>query len=386
MALEQISNLLVNTLKKRNSIKKYDTYLVGYYGMQNSGDDALLLASIIGAKTYLNSHSLLVSANTKIEFSGYEFDINPIRDSQLFKGQNRLNHYRGAMKSDRVIFGGGSVFHSSQDIQIKRHLMALTEPKKCMALGVGIGPFNDKQAEQQCQAFLNECGFVGVRDKASYELAKQLAPEANVELTFDLAPMLALSAESQIQRQEEGILINVCPVPKDALGHTNATEEQQLIEKMSEVIEQLWQQLQQPISLLSMNGHKQFGDDAICQALVEKFADKLPIKFIPYQANPFSMMNTIRNHQVFVSMRLHGLVFGYLTGTPVVALNYHNKGKQWCEQVGLPIQQRFDAKNFSSHSLLNTLIQGVNFGFNEPVFALNDAIAKSVLNWSNRYV
>jgi len=387
MALEQMFNLLVDTLKKREHKKVYDTYLVGYYGMQNSGDDALLLASIIGAKNYLKSESLLVSASNKIEFSGHEFEINPIRTKQLFKGQNRLTHYRGAMKSKRVIFGGGSVFHSSQDIQIKRQMMELTDPKACMALGVGLGPFNDKQAEKECQAFLNECGFVGVRDKKSFEIAQKLAPKANVALTFDLAPMLALAEENQAYTHvDEGILINVCPVPTDALGNTDETEQSVLLDKMSRVIEQLWQESKQPISLMSLNGHEQFGDNAVCQALVEKFADKMPIKFIPYQADPFAMMSIIRRHKVFVSMRLHGLVFGYLTGTPVVALNYHNKGQEWCEQVGMPMQQRFDAKSFNSKSLLETVTQGLKFGFSEPVLALNDAIAKSVLNWSKRYV
>ena len=386
MVLKQLSNFVWQRVTGRQSHRHYDTYLVGYYGMQNSGDDALLLASIMGAKHYLQSRSLLVSANKILEFDGHDFDINPIREAQTFKGQNRLQHYAGALKSERVIFGGGSVFHTAQDIQVKRHMMALTDPSKCMALGVGIGPFNNDAAKKQCIAFLNECGFVGVRDQKSYELATKIAPQANVKLTFDLAPMLALSTpETSATRNERGVLINVCPVPKDALGNTDELKRRALVEKMSQVIEEVWMETREPISLLSLNGHLEFGDDALCHELVERFEGNIPVGFIPYQSNPIDMMNTIRQYKVFLSMRLHGCVFGYLTGTPVLAVNYHSKGHQWCEQVGMPLDQRFDATTFSPKQLVQTVVQGLEFGFSLPALALNDAVNQSLSNWRNHH-
>ena len=41
-----------------------DAYLVGYYGMKNSGDDALLAATIWGAKNFQNTKH--VKASTPI--------------------------------------------------------------------------------------------------------------------------------------------------------------------------------------------------------------------------------------------------------------------------------------------------------------------------------
>lgn len=382
MVLKQMLSLWFDRSKGNNLHRQYDTYLVGYYGMQNSGDDALLLSSIMGAKHYLQSRSLIVSASTDIDFEGHDFDVNPIRETQTFKGQNRLQHYYAAMRSERVVFGGGSVLHTAQDIQIKRHMMALSNPEKCMALGVGIGPFNDANARKQCKRFLNECGFVGVRDKKSYELAKQLAPEANIKLTFDLAPMLALSSITAPNNQSEsGILINVCPVPKDAMGRTDHHQHKVMLTKMSNVIEDTWNASHEPINLISLNGHQQYGDNLLCKQLVDKFEGKIPVKFIPYQANPLEMMNIISGHKVFLSMRLHGLVFGYLTGTPVLAVNYHTKGHQWCEQVGMATEQRFDAVTFKPKELVKTLLMGLKTGFKAPALAVNDAVNQSLSNW-----
>ena len=387
MVLKQVSNFLWCRWTNREPLRHYDTYLVGYYGMQNSGDDALLLSSIMGAKHYLQSRNLIVSANSDIKFDNQGFDINPIKEAQTFKGQNRFRHYRAAIRSERVIFGGGSVFHTAQDIEVKRHLMALTDPKLCMALGVGIGPFNDEKAKIECQAFLKECGFVGVRDQKSYDIAMELAPKANIKLTFDLAPMLTLSSpETQHTSPSAGVLINVCPVPKDALGNTDESKRLALIEKMSQVIEDIWNESKVPVSLLSLNGHEVYGDNALCQALVAKFAGKIPVDFIPYNPNPIEMMDTIRQFKVFLSMRLHGCVFGYLTGTPVLAVNYHTKGHEWCDQVGMPLDHRFDANSFNPKQLVEILKEGLESGFTLPALALNDAVQQSLSNWRNQYV
>ena len=355
---------------------------MGYYGMKNSGDDALLLSSIMGAKHYLQSRSLIVSASKEIAFEGHAFDVNLIRESQTYKGQNRLPHYYAAMRSERVVFGGGSVLHTAQDIKIKRRMMALSNPKKCMALGVGLGPFADLNAKRQCALFLNECGFVGVRDQKSYDIAKELPPDANVNLPFDLAPMLALSSNlNPTSATGSGILINVCPVPTAALGNTDKLRHKIMLSKISNVIKDTWNASKEPISLISLNGHQQYGDNLLCEQLVSRFSGKIPVKFIPYQPHPLQMMEIIRKHKVFLSMRLHGLVFGYLTGTPVVAVNYHSKGHEWCEQVGMAVEQRFDANTFNPKVLVTTLLRGLKTGFQTPALALNDAINQSLSNW-----
>jgi len=46
-------------------ISKYDAYLVGHYGMQNSGDDALLLATLYGAQSVLGCKKCWFLLTTK---------------------------------------------------------------------------------------------------------------------------------------------------------------------------------------------------------------------------------------------------------------------------------------------------------------------------------
>ena len=160
--------------------KKYDAYIVGYYGMQNSGDDALMYATAWAAKHIIgceNTKVGLYGNYTRETQSDHQLSL---KFNQKFPGQNRLLHYKTALQSKRIIFGGGSVLHSETDINLKRQLMSLSNPKKSLAVGVSIGPFHSVSAEKSCAKFLNECGYVGVRDNESLEIANRIAPKANV--------------------------------------------------------------------------------------------------------------------------------------------------------------------------------------------------------------
>ena len=384
MVLNQLFNTTMNLLNRTSEKRNYsyDAYLVGYYGMQNSGDDALLLASIIGAKNELNAEKILVSTVNCKQPLSQGITLNVLKAKQAFKGQNRVLHYKAAYKSRRVIFGGGSVFHTAQDIEQKRHMMMLTGGRNSMAVGVSLGPFVDSAAKEQCKLFLEECSFVGVRDKESLILARELAPNANVALTFDLAPLVTLDPDySRQTKPENRILINVCPVPKNANGKVDQYQQHSLMQKMQQVIEMVWQKSHLPITLVSLNGHDSLGDDKLCHQLMESCPKNIPINFLPYQADPLKMIEQIRGYRAFVSMRLHGCVFGYLANTPVLALNYHTKCQQWCEQVGLAHEQRFNALTFHPKQIVETLLEGLRFGFSSPALAVNDAVKLSLRNW-----
>lgn len=362
--------------------KKYDAWLVGYYGMQNCGDDALLLASLYGAQQHLNCHKIAVSSVSDMQLNDSTAIAKTLHMDQDWRGQNRLIHYRHALASKRVIFGGGSVFHSVADIQQKRHMISLAGRRKSMALGVSLGPFNSVDAEIACQAFLNECGFVAVRDKQSLDIAQSLAPKANVKLTFDLAVSLTKHPEFKVnQGPRQGILFNLCPVPKDAFGSTDPFEEEQRVRDLCQVIEAIWRRTGERVSLICLNGNAHIGDVRMTQLVNEELRARVPVSIIPYNSNPLKVLNVISHFKAMVSMRLHGNVFAYMSHTPSVALNYHPKCQQWCNQISLPGSMRFDANNFSKRRLFGTIARGLETGFPMARLPVETATELSELNW-----
>lgn len=364
--------------------KKYDAYLVGYYGMQNSGDDALMYATAWAAKNILGCD------NTKMALYG-DYTRETHSDKQLalkltqqFPGQNRLLHYKTAIQSKRIIFGGGSVFHSETDINLKRQLMSLANAKKSLAVGVGLGPFNSVAAEKSCAKFLNECGYVGVRDNASLAIAQSIAPHANVHKTFDLAPLLLLGSNKYKPHNNvrKGIALILCSVAIDAMGKTNNVEEEQRAEQFAQLITKLYEKTGEPITLIEFNGHCLLGDWKINNNIVSRLSSKTPVTIKKYDPNPIALLENLSAYKAILSMRLHGSILGYLANTPVLSVNYHSKCKGWCDEIGLPEDYQTDLANLDIEKVISQITTGLSTSFKRPTLSIDTALKNSLSNWS----
>jgi polysaccharide pyruvyl transferase WcaK-like protein len=360
--------------------KKFNAYLMGYYGMHNTGDDVLLYTSRWAIHHLLGYQRHLVSSTSSI--SCPEFGDILAFPAAKFHGHHRLLHYRNALLSENIIFGGGSVLHSEKDIQFKRHLITLTNGKSSRCVGVGIEAFESIKAEKACAKFLSECGFIGVRDANSLEIAKAIAPMANVKLTFDLAPLLLCHQSNRLVAIErKGVMFNFCQQAVDAFGHTNVDNEHRRIKTAIEAIEKIWQQTHEDVYLLDFNGHPVFGDFHVHQQIILGLPDYIPVVHIPYDPNPFRVLQRMARFKATVSMRLHAAIMSYLANTPSISIIYHTKCKSWCEQVGVPEQYQFDAVGLCPKTLTDTLTKGLSIGFSLPTMKTDEAIKATLLNW-----
>lgn len=366
--------------------KKYDAYLVGYYGMKNSGDDALMYASTYAAKEILNCQNLNIGL-----FGDHTREINAdtcteLRFSQDYRGQNRLLQYKGALQSKRVIFGGGSVLHSENDINLKRHLMSLSDPKKSLAVGVGLGPFQDIKAEKSCAKFLNECGFIGVRDNESLAIANSLAPTANVHKTFDLAPLLLASPDiNTAQKERKGIALSLCSVAVNPMGEVSSKDEQKRIDYLAKLITSIYENTGEPITLIEFNGHSHLGDWFVNNSVLAKVNKYIPVKIEKYEPNPIELLNNLSTYKVVISMRLHGSILAYLANTPVISINYHKKCKGWCEDIGMYNKYRIELGELNINHIVTQITDGLSTGFMNPTLSINEAYQQTLSNWSTHH-
>lgn len=355
------------------------TYLNGYYGMLNSGDDALMQATAWGAEKFLGAKDFLISTPRPITLADNKKVAATLTSKQIVKGENRIRQYFASAKSNQIVFGGGSVLHNSHDINQKRHFIKLSNKNNALALGVGLGPFANSDAEQACAKFLLECEYVGVRDKASFDMAKSLAPEANVALTFDLAPLLLLNEKASFSTEDRsGVCFCLCP--SERLKNNLAAENARL-QQIANAIISVYRQTGEPITMLDFNGHASLGDEQVHRALMALLPSNIPVKHVAYNPNPLQVMQLLAGFKCVVGMRLHASILAYLVNTPVVSLNYHSKCKGWCEQIGLAEHLQFDTGDIDAAQLAGAICLGLSTGFTAPTLPVENAIAKSLKNW-----
>ncbi|VUD46929.1 hypothetical protein TDB9533_00923 [Thalassocella blandensis] len=355
------------------------TYLSGYYGMQNSGDDALMLATAWGARKYLGDENFKISNTTRVNVPGFGKFEPPLKVVQRFKGENRMRQYHSAIKCDRIIFGGGSVLHNSHDIGIKRHLIKLAGKDGALALGIGIGPFRDARAEYVCAEFLKECEYVGVRDQRSFDIARSIAPDANVEYTFDLAPLLLLNEDYQ-SRSIDRSGICVCLCSKERFDGDVEIEEER-VKKIAQSLEYIYKVTGRKITLLDFNGHLTLGDNWIHNKLKQYLPAEVLEAHILYTENPLEVMQVLETFELVIGMRLHAVILSYLVNTPVISLNYHQKCSELSNQIGLASSHQFNTSDIDHKQLTDTIEHSLSMEHIMPTLPVTTAIEMSLKNW-----
>lgn len=363
-------------------MEKFDALLVGFYGMRNTGDDMLMAAAAAGARQKFKAERIAVTAAKGSEAPLRLGLFNTQSRQQRFKGQDRLLKYWAAKRSEHIIIGGGSVLHTAKDIHQKRQYLSLAQSTQHIAAGVGIGPFADNKAEQACAQFLNACSFTGLRDRDSYDIARSIAPNANVALTFDLAPGLRYEPEfisSLAEQREPAIGIALCPVERFA-----GREDLELarLKSIATGLQKFCANQPHEIRLIDFNGHTQLGDHGVHEQLKVMLGD-LPCKIIDYQANPYTAINEISKLGGIVAMRLHAAIFAYLSDTPCLALNYHPKCHNWCRDIGQASEFASDSGQIDPEWLYQRLLDIVGNHYIPPTLDVAEAYRKAQLNWNH---
>lgn len=351
--------------------------LSGYYGEYNTGDDALLASAAWGCAQFLQSDDILATANNLPAFEG-KLPLSPLYvRKEGIKSENLLRLHYHALTSDLIVFGGGSVFHSTDKLTRDADLVDLNRGTGAVALGVSFGPFRDSGAEKACRNFVNKLSYIGVRDEDSLEIVKSLAPDINVEKTFDLAPLFPFTHKCSSKRR--GLAISLCNYERYIGSNTDI--EKIRFNKILNVLNRLTKEDVEELIFIDFNGHQLFGDADIHDEMISQLKNNIPITRIPYNDNPASVLNLISTCKGLVGMRLHSCIFGYMTETPTVILSYHPKCIGWANQIQANPKFTIDSTNFEEEQLYDSLMNMLNNKFSPPILSFPSAQKLAMKNW-----
>lgn len=357
--------------------------LAGWYGMQNSGDDALLAVSAWGARRFFKAVTLRATAAQIPLFPGSSALIPVQVPATRFKGENRLRLLWAAARSSGVIFGGGSVFHSTDDMKRMLELLRFSGPGPRAALGVSVGPFRDSRAEAVCTELLKRLDFVGLRDQESFEIVSSISPGVRHAKTFDLAPllprMIAVPGKAA-SLPRRGIGFALCDYER-FVGRDAGLEAQRR-DGILDLIERLDPDLVGEIVFIDFNGHACYGDRPVHQEIAARISPRFKVRHVPYTPDPGKVLEIIAGLRCIVAMRLHAAIFSFMARTPTLLLSYHNKCRGWASEIGLPGRYLHESVGFDAAVLAACVMDGLESSFETPNLSVDEAEDLSLLNWS----
>ena len=304
----------------------------GYYGFDNCGDEAVLLAIIhCLRKLYPDLRITVLSGN-------------PAKTRKLYgvKAVNRWNPLATAtqiMSSRLLISGGGSLLQDVTSAKSPAYYLgvisiALFLKKRVMIYGQGIGPLTGVRNRLKAVKTLNRCHAITLRDDRSAGLLSDLGVRRDMAVTCD--PVMALERDDiyddavKENLRELGLFDNlgVGLNPLLFVAPRNWEDDRYI----SPVAEFLDRQAGDGWSVLLVPAKYPEDMDAIAKLSARMAARSYCIDKL-LTAREFMALAALAD-RVF-SMRLHGLICAMAMGTPMIGLSYDPKVDAFMEQAGL---------------------------------------------------
>ncbi len=298
--------------------KRYDVVLSGYYGFNNSGDDALLSAIIENLRRYKKDIRVLTLSKCPKQTRG-RFKID---------SANRFNPFsvrRSLKKSKLFINGGGTLIHDSTSSHSLYYYLSLIAWAKKLGLKVmlyanGYGPFKKKNEKIACRV-TEMADLITLRDEMSLEELRRIGVKnTNVHITADPAITLSpvrdsvvdsLFEENGIPTGEKFIAVSV----REWNKNDKAFED-----KLSKLCDYVWEKYGLSVIFISMRPDE---DISLSQNIMSKIKGKSYL--IANEQSAENLMGIISRCELMIGMRLHSLVYATTVNTPVIGLIYDPK-------------------------------------------------------------
>ena len=344
----------------RKPKKAIDAMISGYYGSNNHGDD-LILKAITDDLRKIHPHIKITVISKRPKETKRIYGVESI---QRFNFPRIIASLR---KTNLLIMGGGSLI---QDLTSTKSLiyyifvmnLAAKARAKVMLYANGIGPLKLENNQRRAAGALEKVEKITLRDRQSKEILKELGLEnGNVLITADAA-----------------------------FGFTNTLSDMgyEILDKIGLIGKKYF--------CISIRGWKTLKEDftsemaVFCDYMSEKHG--LSPLFIPMQPSidaeistqvmelarrqsyylqeDFSIeeiLSVVAGAQFLVGMRLHSVIYGANTATPVIGLAYDPK-----------VSAMFQELNQKYYVNLEEVSAGKLIKFSEEILLCRDEIARQL--------
>lgn len=359
--------------------------LCGYYGMQNTGDDAFFNVTAWAARKYFQAGTIFALTRRIPVVSNIQ--VRPLYLFPQLLGMGGLNLFLELFRvrrANHIIWGGGSIIHSETMNQEYFRIMNRANAATPFAAGVSVGPFPNVRAEASSARFLERLAFVGVRDQISFDRTLDIAPKANVKLTFDLAPLLILASRNSTKNpptKRSGLGVALCNYERFVGGELKRESERLAI--VAKAIQAcVLAGVIDHVVMIDFNGNPRIGDHELHADLAHRLGRHVRTEHIGYYSDPAVVMQRIGTLRGMLAMRLHAAVFAFCNSIPAVLLCYHEKCWEWSHMIGAPIERTMNAYDLCANSLATQIEAMLQPDALLPAMTPAEAAERALGNWT----
>ncbi|MCK9268256.1 MAG: polysaccharide pyruvyl transferase CsaB [Alkaliphilus sp.] len=299
--------------------------IFGYYGFQNTGDEAILQVIIDQIKKNI-PHAKLTVLSYKAAETMKKYNVRAISRNKY------IDLIKAIKESDIIISGGGSILQDATSARSLIYYLAIIYlakmlGKKTMFYGNGFGPITKPFNKKLAKYIVNKVDIITVRDHQSKEEIEALGVKKDITVTADVTFSMNLPSDELVRTIYENENIDTTKQligisvrrwhGEDVYKEIIASTCESLINKNYEIV------------FIPM----QYFEDVYISEEIAHMMNRKP-KIIKSEYSPKEMAGIIGGLDLLIGMRLHSLIFAAMAAVPMVGLEYDPKILNFLNLVG----------------------------------------------------
>lgn len=329
--------------------------LSGFYGLGNTGDEAILKAIIDNLREELDRPEITVFSLSPVQ-TAKDYGVHSVYRGWRHENKRKVKALREA---DLLISGGGGLLQDTYPTKflfgpLPYYLLIVFLAKLCrtkvMFFSQGIGPVTSPWGKFLMKVFANRADFVTVRDQYSKDYLQSLdvtRPETVVtaDIVFAFKPDEDTTAYDSLNLNGDERLVAVAPRPW--FDH-----EDEYIEKLAWVLDELIEQRGVLPVFVPMEPPY---DTNISKKVMAKMKHADKTRLLGDHFSPNEFYNFIAQTDLTIALRLHALIFAALANVPHVGLSYDRKVESFLKRSGM-WDKSFPLGEFTKEALLENAL------------------------------
>ena len=318
-----------NAAWKESHVPQYNVVMSGYYGFNNTGDEAIMLSMHKNIQEMGDNYHITVLSN-KPEETKEKYGIEAV---YRFGFRDVFHAIR---KCDVLLSGGGSLLQDSTSTRSLMYYLSITATakmmrKKVMLYANGIGPVSGKTNRRLVKQVVNKADLITLREENSYE--ELLSMGVNPKKCFVTAdPVFTMDGisgeEARAILREEGVPMDK---PVVVVSVRNWKDMDKFIGNFAEMCDTIVDKYNRNIVFLGM----QMPHDITVSEKVRKKM-KQDAYILKGNYSPYEVMGIISQADFILSMRLHTLIFAARQRVPLIGFIYDPKIEYYLEKLDMP--------------------------------------------------
>lgn len=306
----------------------------GSYGGLNIGDEAILTAMLASLRAVGGPDHELVVFSRDAENTGATQDVDRAVETRDVSRDLVVPEIE---RLDLLLLGGGGLLY---DGEARAHLrdvrLAQERGIPTFAYAVGAGPLHDEVDRKMVRELISRMGGVTTRDESSKRVLEEIGVDRRITVTADPAILLRPEPFTDELLANEGLgdaerLVGLSV--REPGGAAPDLDEDAYHALLAHAADFVVHRFESEVVFVPMEQDDIRHSHAVIGAM--RAADRAHV--LRRQYGPRQVLGLMQHLDLFVGMRLHGLIFAAISAVPFLPLPYAGKVADFVEAVGVPV-------------------------------------------------